>query len=191
MSKTNVASALILTASLCLGCKAQTVQDLSTPEALDSAPGAGAGVAVPGEDDRLVAARRIMAAARHCALITVDETGQPRARTIDPRLPDESMTVWMVTNPATRKVDQIRNNPKVTLYYFDPQKAEYVTLMGTATLHHDTDVIQDHWLSLWDEFYPDRPRGVVLIEVVPARIEVLGRGLDPHEQTWEPQGVDL
>lgn len=77
----------------------------------------------PGADvDRpavIRAARDVMQKARYCAFITLGEDGQPQARAVDPLGPDDDMTVWVGTNAATRKVAQLRKDPRVTLFYFD------------------------------------------------------------------------
>ena len=65
------------------------------------------------------AAREIMLSAATCTLITIDEQGRPRARAMDPFLPEDDFTVWFGTNPKSRKVDQIMKDDRVTLYYVD------------------------------------------------------------------------
>src|SRR5687767_9182648 len=65
------------------------------------------------------AAREIMTTTRYCALITTGRNGRSHARTMDAFAPEADMTVWLATNPRSRKVNEIRRNPKVTLYYFD------------------------------------------------------------------------
>ena len=46
-------------------------------------------------DDELIAtAREIMAAAKFCSLVTLNESGQPQVRTMDPSAPDDDMVVW-------------------------------------------------------------------------------------------------
>ena len=83
------------------------------------------------EREKLVAAaREIIAIARYCTLITQDSHGRAQARTVDPFPPDENMVVWLATNPRTRKVAEIRRNPRVTLYYFDRESQAYVTIYG-------------------------------------------------------------
>lgn len=61
-----------------------------------------------------------MAAARYCALVTLDEAGRPLARAMDPFPPEADLTVWLATHRATRKVEEIRRDPRVALYYFHP-----------------------------------------------------------------------
>lgn len=61
------------------------------------------------------AARDVMEKARYCALITIGDDGHPQARVVDPFAPEEDLTVWIATNPVTRKVGQITQDPRVTL----------------------------------------------------------------------------
>jgi general stress protein 26 len=71
-----------------------------------------------------------MHASPRAALITVDAAGRAQARTMDAAPPNDEMVVWLATNPRSRKVDEIRRNPSVTLYYFDPKAPGYVSLLG-------------------------------------------------------------
>ncbi len=52
-----------------------------------------------------------MTAQTYCALITIDETGRPQVRTMNPFPPDEDMTVWFATNTRSLKVQQMRKRP--------------------------------------------------------------------------------
>ena len=139
--------------------------------------------------EKLEAARDIIETVRYGALATVDVDGQPRVRTVDPFPPTEDMTVWIATHPSTRKLAQIRANPRVTLYYTDPERAAYVTLMGRARIHEDAATKAKWKHPDVERFYPDYPEDYALIEVVPERLEVLGRGIDADPRTWRPQSV--
>lgn len=83
-----------------------------------------------GREQLIAAAREIMSTAHYCALITLDSSGHPHARTLDPFPPDENMVVWLGTNPRSRKVTETRRHPHVTLYYFDREGQAYVTIRG-------------------------------------------------------------
>jgi len=48
--------------------------------------------------------------------------------------------IYVAAKPNTRKVAQVRNNPKVTLFYFDPEKRNYASVMGQASLVEDTAI---------------------------------------------------
>ena len=146
------------------------------------------------ERERLIAgAREIMAAARYCALISLGPAGRPYARTIDPFLPDEHMVVWFATNPASRKVTQIRRNHRVTLYYFDREGPGYVTIYGTARLVNDPNEKAKRWKDEWKAFYPDRAKNYLLIAVTPEKLEVISekKAVLGNPRTWAPPFVSF
>jgi general stress protein 26 len=144
--------------------------------------------------ERLVqAARDIMQTARYCALITLDETGRPHARTLDAFAPTDQMVVWLATNPKSRKVQHIRRDPRVTLYYFDPADPGYVTLSGRARLVDDPAEKRRWWKPEFEKFWPDRDASYLLIEVTPERLEVSStkHGVANDPATWASQAVEF
>jgi general stress protein 26 len=143
--------------------------------------------------DLVGAAREVMQAARYCALITLDASGRPQARTMDAFPPEADMTVWLATNPKSRKVEQIRKDPRVTLYYFDASSQSYVTLFGRARLVDDVAEKGKRWKDDWKAFYPDRDASYLLMSVAPERLEILSpkRGIANDPVTWTPSSVDL
>jgi len=134
-----------------------------------------------------------MTAARYCALVTIGEDGRPRARTMDAFPPDDRFVVWMATTPRTRKVREIRRDPRVTLYYYDAAARGYVTLFGTARLVDDPEEKARRWKPGWEAFYPDRDGSYLLIEVTPERLEISSPadGIDNDPVTWLPRSIDL
>jgi general stress protein 26 len=139
----------------------------------------------------IAAARETMSAARYCALITSDSSGRTHARTLDPFPPDENMVVWLGTNSRSRKVAEIRRNPRVTLYYFDRAAQAYVTLTGIARLVNDKEEKARRWKDEWKDFYPDRVKDYLLIAVRPLRMEVVNvqKGILGDPKTWKPPAV--
>ncbi len=142
-------------------------------------------------DQLTTVARQIITASRYCALITSDRANRSQARAVDAFAPDEHFVIWIGTNPRTRKVAEIRRNPKVTLYYFDRVSQGYVTLFGRARLVNDAAEKERHWKPEWKEFYPDRAKDFILIEVTPQRMEVVDvkRGVLGDPKTWRPPVV--
>ena len=138
-------------------------------------------------------AREVIDSAGSCALITLDSNGRPRARTMDPFPPEDDFVVWFGTNRFSRKVEEIRNDPRVTIYYHDPESPGYVTIEGTATLVDDPEEKSQRWREEWSEFYPDREGVYLLIKVVPTRLEVISvsHGIVGDPETWTPPDVDL
>jgi general stress protein 26 len=134
-------------------------------------------------------AREIMKTSRYCALITIDSTGRPHARTMDPFLPAEDMVVWLATNPKSRKVREIRRNQRVTLYYFVREDQAYVTISGRARIVRDAREKAKHWKDEWKDFYPDRQ--YLLIAVDPEKLEVISvkQSIIGDSITWTPPAV--
>lgn len=144
-------------------------------------------------DALISAAREIMTTTRYCALITTGRDGRAHARTMDAFVPEADMTVWLATNPLSRKAAEIRRNPKVTLYYFDRESAAYVTIYGIARLVNDKGEKAKRWKDDWKIFYPDRDKSYLLIKVTPERLEVVNvsKGVVGISPTWQPLSVDL
>ena len=135
----------------------------------------------------LTAARQIIKGAGTCALITSDAKGLPSVRVMDPFLPESDFTIWFGTNPKSRKVNQIKNNPKVTLYYLEKNSQGYVVIHGTATLVNDQSAKNKWWKPSWDAFYPNKPDGYQLIKVSPERMEVISytHNIIGDPNTWK------
>ena len=142
-------------------------------------------------DTLLAAAREIIESARYCGLVTLDESGNARVRTMDPFPPEADMTIWMGTNRHTRKVRQIENDPRVILYYFSSDPVGYVTISGRARLVDDPAEKRARFKEGWEAFYADREAEFLLIQVTPERMEVISysRGIGGDSETWEPPVV--
>lgn len=153
----------------------------------------------------LASARALMLADSNAAMITVDSEGRPRARTVftlfeqaDSTDPVRGVTAWIMTRSGSRKLDQLRQNPNVTLYYSDDVNVSYASLMGTATIHTDHSHVtaRELYMSWLPEeadrryFWPDFPADFVMIEVRPHWLEYMGqRDHPPDSSTWRPQAV--
>lgn len=154
----------------------------------------GAPGAAPPRAQVVAAAREIMKGARYCTLVSIGLDGQPQARVVDAFAPDSGLTVWIATNAVTRKVGEIRHDPRVTLLYFNPTTFEYVTVIGRATLVDDAVQKAAHWKPEWSKLYKDENRGTdyLLIRVIPSRLEVVSvaRGINNDPVTWRPTIVE-
>jgi general stress protein 26 len=149
----------------------------------------------PSRDQILAAAREIMTTVRYCTFITIGPDGQPQARVVDAVAPDSGFVVWVGTNAVTRKVSDIRKDPRVTLMYFNAAGQEYVTLIGKAAIDEDLAHKTAHWKPSWGMMVKDEYRGpdFVLIRVRPSRLEVssVKRGIFNDPVTWKPAIVTL
>ena len=138
-------------------------------------------------------ARQIMIGARFCTMITIGDLGQPQARVVDPLEPDPAFVVYIATNPLSRKVAEIRRDPRVTLLYFDAARSAYVTLIGRAALVPGAEKARRRKKD-WDEFFPaSRPEAYALYRIIPSRVEVVSArdGLSGDPSTWRPEIAEL
>jgi len=126
-------------------------------------------------------------------LISIDEKGQPRARVMEPFSPESDFTIWLATNPKSRKVNQIKNNPRVSMYYFDKSQMGYVSLMGKATLVNDSEIKSKIWKDGWEKFYKNKEDAYLLICFIPDYIELISfsNSYNGDEDTWQPHAVIL
>jgi general stress protein 26 len=144
-------------------------------------------------DTVLVAAREIINESVYCGLVTVDSTGQPQTRTMNPFPSNDQFITWFATSRSSRKVKEIRNNPRVSVYFANHSIAKgYVNISGTAQVIDDKDLLmkmkRDYWNSI-----PDWKDIFVLIKIVPERIEVINyrHGLNNDPVTYQAPYVDL
>jgi general stress protein 26 len=149
----------------------------------------------PDRTKVVAAAVQLMGKARHAALITIGLDGHPQSRIVDPFAPEPDMTVWIATNPVTRKVEQIKKDPRVTLSYFDPSGPGYVTLLARAELVTDPAEKAKHWKDDWIAFYKDKYRGgdYVLIRCKPIRLELVSYAHDilNDPDSWRPVAIEF
>ena len=143
-------------------------------------------------DKRLIsAAKEIMIAGGTCALITLDKEGRPRVRAMDAFLPEDDLTVWFGTTSKSRKVTQIKNNPRVTLYYLDSDASGYVMIHGKAELVNDPKEKENRWKTEWEDFYADKNKDYLLIKVSPIWMEISSttRAIFSDTISWQPPMV--
>jgi general stress protein 26 len=149
---------------------------------------------VVNRDTMMVAAREIIRETTYCGLVTVDSTGQPQVRTMNPFPANDELITWFATSRNSRKVKEIKNNPKVCVYYANHLSAKgYVNITGMAEVIDDKDLLtkmkRDYWNGIpnWRDIF-------VLIKIVPKTIEVINykHGLNNDPNTFAaPKIVDM
>lgn len=145
------------------------------------------------KDSIISTAREIISSVKYCALITIDSVGCTDIRTMNPFPPEDDMTVWMVTNSRSRKYNEIKKNPNVTLYYANHTKADgYVTIKGKAVLVDDMAEKLKRKRDYWDQSFPDW-KYLILIKVIPERLEVINykRKFYNSDVTWKVPSIDF
>lgn len=144
-------------------------------------------------DTILVAAREIIKETGYCGFVTIDSTGQPQIRTMNPFPLKDELIIWFATSRTSRKVREIRNNPKVCVYYANHVAAKgYVNITGTAEVIDDKELLikmkRDYW-----EGIPNWQNIFVLIKIIPKTIEVINykHGLNNDPGTFRAPSIRI
>jgi general stress protein 26 len=138
-------------------------------------------------------ARDIIMQSGTCTLISLDSSGHPRARVMDPFPVDDDFVVWFGTNTKSRKVAEISADSRVVVHYYDKLQAAYVSIYGNADVITSEKHLKKYWKSSWQKFYPNYPDGYALIKVVPEHIELLSEshGILGDSITWKPAVISF
>jgi general stress protein 26 len=140
---------------------------------------------VINRDTILVAAREIIKETTYCGLVTIDSTGQPQIRTMNPFPVGDDLVIWFATSRSSRKVGELKANPKVAVYFADHITAKgYVDISGKAEVIDDKELLikmkREYWEGIpnWQDIF-------VLIKIVPERLEVINykHGLNNDPKT--------
>ena len=144
-------------------------------------------------DTVILAAHEIMSETTYCGLVTVDSLGQPQIRTMNPFPVKEDFVIWFATSRTSRKVREIKNNPKVCVYFADHISAKgYVNINGSATVIDDKELLvkmrRDYWNGIpgWQDIF-------VLIRIVPKSLEIINyrHGLNNDPKTFKAASISF
>lgn len=111
----------------------------------------------------------------HAYLATCD-CDQPRVRPVSP-IVEDNMSVWITTYSSSRKVKQIRQNPKICLAFVEqPQGDKVAFLIGKAEIIQDLEEKKRVWnLATFNlsEHFPDGPESnkFCLLKIIIKNIE--------------------
>ena len=122
---------------------------------------------------------RLMEGTPVAYLTNVDEDGFPQTRAMFnlrnkekwPKLVplfvdhgDDFMIIFS-TNTSSTKIEQMKENPKVSVYYCQPEEWKGVMLSGAIEIVSDLSLKKSLWHDGWEKYYPkgyDDPDHTVL-----------------------------
>ena len=94
------------------------------------------------------------------AFLATGDGDQPRLRPIAPIVEDD-MSIWVATSAASRKVKQIKQNPKISLAFVQhPEGEKAATVIGEAEIVADMEQKKRVWgLAPYDllKYFPNGP----------------------------------
>jgi general stress protein 26 len=110
------------------------------------------------------------------ASLSTSDGDQPRVRTVSPIVEDD-MSIWITTRSTSRKVKQLRENPKICLAFVEPPEGDKsATVIGEALIIPDIEKKKRVWkLAPFDlyEHFPDGPTSsdFCVLKIIPKSIE--------------------
>ena len=111
---------------------------------------------------------------RIAMLTTIGADGTPRCRPMGTREVGPEGELWFFTYEDSRKVRDVRDNPRVSLGYADHEDGLWVSVAGTAELVSDRAKAKELWSPFLRAFFPDGPDDprIVLLRVTPEEGEI-------------------
>jgi general stress protein 26 len=144
-------------------------------------------------DTIILAAHEIINETTYCGLVTIDSLGQPQIRTMNPFPVKDDFVIWFATSRTSRKVREIKNNPKVCVYFANHLTAKgYVNINGSASVIDNRELLiqmkRDYWNGIqgWQDKF-------VLIKIIPRSIEVIDykHGLNNDPDTFKAPAISF
>lgn len=80
--------------------------------------------------------------------------------------------IWFFSGANTRKIREIKADPRVHLSYVDTQNFRFISMTGQAMILRDREKKRELWLDELERWFPDGPDSddVVLIKVHPTLV---------------------
>jgi general stress protein 26 len=137
----------------------------------------------------LAAARQTIAEVQHCSLATRSREGGASVRAVRAHAGAPGSDEWtrrILIRLGSRKTEEIRAAPLVTLAFQHDSGDRYVALSGHASLLEDKVQMRSLWSSAMDPYFAPgfADANMILLQIDVDRIEVHARGI-----TGEPFGA--
>jgi general stress protein 26 len=144
-------------------------------------------------DTIFLAAHEIINETAYCGLVTIDSLGQPQIRTMNPFPVKDDFVIWFATARTSRKVKEIKKNPKVSVYFANHHTAKgYVNINGSASVIDDRELLIKMKRDYWNDI-PGWQDRFVLIKIIPSSIEIINykHGLNNDPNTLKAPTISL
>jgi general stress protein 26 len=109
--------------------------------------------------------REIAKHARFCLFGTALTSPPVTVRPMTVQSVDDAGALWFLSGRSTHTNQHIAKDPLVQLFFANPEKQEFLTLDGTATIHTDRATREAHWTPFaktWFNLGVDDPDLTVL-----------------------------
>ena len=117
----------------------------------------------------------------YAVVATHTADGAIHARPMAYRSVESGGDLWFLTKLDSRKVQEIKANPKTLVSFADPKKQNFVSIMGTSEIVTGRAKVQEVWSELYRAWFPGGPEDD---NVVAIRVHT------EHAEYWDtPTGV--
>jgi general stress protein 26 len=110
----------------------------------------------------------LMESSKAAYLTTIDSVGYPITRAMFnlrnkeqfPELSEfftnqDNKFVIYISTKSSSKIEQIKKNPKVAIYYCEPEEFKGVMFGGDAEIIDDIELKKKIWLEWWTKYYSE------------------------------------
>ena len=66
---------------------------------------------------------------------------------------DNKFIIYISTNTSSSKIDHIQKNPKISVYFCEPEDFKGIMFGGEAETIDDIEIKQKLWLDWWTKYY--------------------------------------
>jgi general stress protein 26 len=109
----------------------------------------------------------LMTASKAAYLTTIDSEGYPITRAMfnlrnKKQFPEFSeffggleneFEIYITTNTSSSKTEHIKNNPKISVYYCEPDDFKGIMFGGEVEVITDMNIKKQIWLDWWTRYY--------------------------------------
>lgn len=74
--------------------------------------------------------------------------GMPEVRSVVLRKVDKDLNCYVFTDFRTRKVEELSENPNVSLHLYHPEKRVQIRIKAKAEIHHQNELSRSFWESV-------------------------------------------
>ena len=84
----------------------------------------------------------------------------------------DDLVFWFATGAQSVKVQEIRNNPKASVFLYRPEDHSSISITGKAEIVTDDTTRKEKWKDKWSAYWQEGPTdpAYTLIKVVPQTI---------------------
>ena len=88
------------------------------------------------------------------AMLTTEDGDELRSRPMAVSQSAFDGTLWFFTRASAHKVDEVQAEQRVGVSFADPDRQNYVSVSGRASLVRDRDAIDGHWQEAMRTWFP-------------------------------------